>query len=181
MKKSYKKTASVYVAMSVAVLAVCSWISIPTDPPITMQSFGVLLLCSVLSPKYAFLSTLVYVVMGALGLPVFSSFRGGIGIFISSAGGFILTFPIVAPVVSLLLHKVKHKYGKYIAAYLVGCLLLYLVGTVYFSAVILGDVNLHSLGVAFLRCVLPFLLPDFIKCILASYVSERLKERIYLP
>ena len=69
----------VYIAVFVVVMAICSWISIPATVPFTLQTFGVFLAVGVLGGKRGTLSILVYILLGAVGVPVFAGFSGGIG------------------------------------------------------------------------------------------------------
>jgi biotin transport system substrate-specific component len=88
----------VLVGMFAAVMAVISQISLPmpTGVPITIQVFGIALIGSVLGWKLGGLATIVYILLGAIGLPVFSSFRGGIQSLVGMSGGYILSWPIMA-------------------------------------------------------------------------------------
>ena len=70
----------VYVSIFVVLIAVCSWISIPLTVPVTLQTFGVFIAVGLLGGKRGTLAVLVYILMGAIGIPVFSGFTGGIGI-----------------------------------------------------------------------------------------------------
>ncbi|MBE7722046.1 biotin transporter BioY [Lacrimispora indolis] len=81
----------VLAGMFAAVLAVISQISIPlpTGVPITIQIFGVALIGTVLGWRLGFLATLIYILLGAVGLPVFSNFRGGIQALAGLTGGYI--------------------------------------------------------------------------------------------
>ena len=69
----------VYIAVFAVVMAVCSWISIPAQVPFTLQTFGVFMAVGVLGGKRGTLAVLVYVLLGAVGVPVFAGFSGGIG------------------------------------------------------------------------------------------------------
>jgi biotin transport system substrate-specific component len=88
----------VLVGMFAAVMAVISQISLlmPTGVPITIQVFGVALIGTVLGWKLGGLATIVYILLGAIGLPVFSSFRGGIQVLAGMTGGYILAWPVMA-------------------------------------------------------------------------------------
>ena len=81
-----------YIAFFAVVIAVCSWISIPTVVPFTLQTFAVFLTMGVLGGKRGTLAVLVYILMGTLGIPVFSGFTGGIGIIAGTTGGYIVGF-----------------------------------------------------------------------------------------
>ena len=82
----------VYIAVFAVVMAICSWISIPATVPFTLQTFGVFLAVGVLGGKRGTLSILVYILLGAVGVPVFAGFSGGIGSLFGNAGGYIKPF-----------------------------------------------------------------------------------------
>lgn len=83
--------------MFAAVLAVISQISIPmpTGVPITIQIFGVALVGVILGWRLGVLATLVYIALGAVGLPIFANFRGGINMILGLTGGYIWAWPIM--------------------------------------------------------------------------------------
>lgn len=70
----------VYIAVFAVIMAICSWISIPTAVPFTLQTFGVFVAVGVLGGKRGTLSILVFILLGAIGVPVFAGFSGGIGV-----------------------------------------------------------------------------------------------------
>ena len=75
-----------------ALMAVCSWISIPTAIPFTLQTMAVFLAVGLLGGKRGTLAVTAYVLLGAVGAPVFANFSGGIGILLGQTGGYILGF-----------------------------------------------------------------------------------------
>lgn len=81
-----------YIGLFAVVIAICSWISIPTVVPFTLQTFAVFLTVSVLGGKRGTLSVIIYVLLGAVGLPVFSGFKGGVGALLNTTGGYIIGF-----------------------------------------------------------------------------------------
>ena len=87
-----------YIGLFAVVIAICSWISIPTVVPFTLQTFAVFLAVAVLGGKRGTLAVIVYVLLGAVGLPVFSGFKGGIGVLLNTTGGFIIGFVFFSPV-----------------------------------------------------------------------------------
>ena len=70
----------VYISIGAALIAICSWISIPTAVPFTLQTFAVFAVLSILGGRRGTISVAVYILMGAVGLPVFAGFKGGIGV-----------------------------------------------------------------------------------------------------
>lgn len=81
-----------YIAMMTVVIAVCSWIYVPSAVPFTMQTFGVFCALGLLGGRRGFLAVLLYVLMGAAGLPVFSGFTGGLGQLLGPTGAIFWAF-----------------------------------------------------------------------------------------
>ena len=84
-----------FIAAMSAVIAVCAWITIPLAVPFTLQIFGVFMALRLLGGKKGTLSILVYIALGAVGLPVFSGFQGGIGVLAGPTGGDIAGVPLM--------------------------------------------------------------------------------------
>lgn len=87
-----KIVAMVQIALFAAIIAVCSWIQIPMTVPFTMQTFAVFCALATLGGKGGTISILIYIVLGAVGVPVFAGFTGGIGILFGTTGGYIIGF-----------------------------------------------------------------------------------------
>ena len=83
-------------AMAVALIAVCSWISIPTTVPFTMQTFAVCLVSALLGTRRGFLAVVCYLLLGAAGAPVFAGFKGGLGALLGVTGGYLVGFLFTA-------------------------------------------------------------------------------------
>ena len=98
----------VYIAVFAVVMAVCSWISIPAQVPFTLQTFGVFMAVGVLGGKRGTLAVLVYVLLGAVGVPVFAGFSGGIGSLLGNAGGYIIGFIFSA----LVMWAIESVFGR---------------------------------------------------------------------
>ena len=152
-----------------ALLAVCAWLSLPVaDIAVTLQTFGVALCLLMLGGKRGSVSILLYLLLGAAGLPVFSGFQGGFGHLLGVSGGFLWGFLAMGLVYWLL-----ERLGKR-PALLAGLAVCYGCGCVWFSVYTEG-----GLGFILLRCVVPYLIPDAIKLWLAFSLSQRLKK--FLP
>ena len=157
--------------MFAALLAVCAWISIPLgDVAVTLQTFGVALALLLLGGKWGSLTVIIYLLLGAVGLPVFSGFRGGIGALAGVTGGFLWGFLLMG-----LVYWGLEKLGK-LPALLAGLLVCYGCGCGWFYLYSGG-----GLGLILLRCVIPFLIPDAVKLWLAFSLSRRLKKVINTP
>ncbi len=161
-------------ALFAALIAICSWISIPTAVPFTLQTFAVFLALGVLGGKLGTLSVAVYLLLGAVGLPVFAGFQGGLGALLGTTGGYLAGFLLTA----LTVWGAERRLGKSAPVFLVSCLLglalCYLFGSVWFAAVYAASSGPVGLVTVLGWCVFPFVLPDLAKLALAVVLSRRL-------
>ena len=149
-----------------ALLAVCAWFCIPLgDTVLTLQTFGIFLCLLLLGGKWGSLSIAIYLIIGAVGLPVFSGFRGGIAQILGVTGGFLWGFLAMG-----LIYWLLARFGK-IPALIAGLAVCYSCGCLWFYLYSGG-----GLGFILLRCVVPYLIPDAIKLWLAVTLSRRLKK-----
>ena len=168
----------VYIAVFAVIMAICSWISIPAAVPFTLQTFGVFIAVGVLGGKRGSLSVLVFILLGAIGIPVFANFSGGIGVLAGPTGGYIIGFLFSA----LLMWAMEKLPGKksvmQIVSMIAGLIVCYAFGTVWF-VIVYGRMN-GPIGftAALASCVVPFIIPDIIKIALAYVLSRKL--RIYV-
>lgn len=172
--RSGQHTRSVaFCGLSVALMAICAWITLPFGPvPVTLQTFAIVFVLLLLSPKEAMASLLLYIAMGAIGLPVFSSMRGGISVLAGPTGGFIWGFVLGALLALALLRLLPKKEGKTsFAAQLVAAfaflLVSYACGTV--QLMLISNMGLMA---AFLAAVAPFVIFDAVKLVFAVVVSR---------
>ncbi len=161
-------------ALGTALIAVCSWISVPTVIPFTLQTFAVCLLASLPGMKAGLWSLLAYMALGAAGVPVFSGFRGGPGVLLGVTGGYLLGFFFTALTVGLSVRKFGRKLPVLLLSMAAGVLLCYAFGTAWFMLVYTREKGPVSLGTALSLCVLPYLIPDAVKIALAAVLSRRL-------
>ena len=163
-----------YTGIFVVVMAVCSWISIPLTIPVTLQTFGVFAAVGLLGGKRGTLAVLVYILMGAAGLPVFSGFAGGPGALLGTTGGYIAGFVFSA----LLMWGMERMFGRSLpvlaVSMVLGLLVCYGVGTAWYMAVYAGTSGQIGLMTALGWCVFPFVLPDLVKIGLALALTKRL-------
>ena len=133
-KTNSKVTDIVYIGLSAAIIAVCSWISIPLTVPITLQTMGVVLISGLFGAKRGTLSTLLYILIGAIGVPVFSGFKSGFGVLLGSTGGYIIGFIFTALIVGIVSDK-TNKLWALILSMAVGILVCYAFGTAWFASI----------------------------------------------
>lgn len=164
------------IAIFAVLMAVCAWITIPTIVPFTMQTFGLFLTLSVLGGRRGTFAVLTYILLGAVGLPVFSGFRGGLGALLGTTGGYILGFVLTC----LLYWAVERYFGKsfrlQLVSLILGMGLCYLFGTLWFMAVYTKSTGTVGLTAVLGWCVVPFIIPDMIKLALALLLSKRLRK-----
>ena len=161
-----------------AVLTVCAWIAIPFgDSVITLQTFGVFLTLALLGGKRGTLTVLVYLLLGAIGAPVFSGFRGGLGALLGTTGGYIFGFMLTS-LCYWMLTSIKNTPALRLMAMILGLLLCYGCGSYWYLARYLSA-GTASLGAVLLKCVVPYLIPDALKLALAWFLSKRLKRFVY--
>ena len=119
-----KIVAMVQIALFAAIIAVCSWIQIPMTVPFTMQTFAVFCALATLGGKGGTISVLIYIVLGAVGVPVFAGFTGGVGILFGTTGGYIIGFLFTGLLYWLITHFLGDKLPVMILALVLGLALL---------------------------------------------------------
>ena len=138
---------------------------IPDNPvPITMQTFGILLLGGIYGPRLTVLSIFTYMIIGLIGVPVFQSNNGGIEYFFGVTGGYLIGFIFASTIISVLSNNGLKK-GLSIWAMIIGNIFIYLSAVIWLS---IYDFGWPEKGNLFSQAVYPFLIGDFIKLILAS-------------
>ncbi len=171
-----KVLAITYVALFAALIAICAFITIPIPGvPFTMQTFGVFAALCILGGRLGTSSVAVYILMGAVGIPVFSGFRGGISVLLGPTGGYIAGFIAAALIYWLMTAKANTLKTKIIGMTL-GMIACYALGTVWF--VVATGTGFAGIIPALLKCVVPFIIPDALKCAAALWVSSRIKLNI---
>jgi biotin transport system substrate-specific component len=170
-------------AMFTALMAVFSWITIPAPAPLvpfTMQTFGVFITLELLGGKRGFFAVLSFILLAAAGAPVLSGFSGGMGVILGSTGGYILGFLITAGIYWLTELLNGKALWIRITALVTGLILCYLFGTLWFMVVYARSNAAIGIGTALLWCVVPYLLPDTAKLLLAVGLSNAVKKRVSL-
>lgn len=166
-----------YVGLFTAVIAVMAQLSIPMPlgVPMTMQTFAITLAAVVLGAKLSTYSTLIYIFLGAVGVPVLANFSGGLAKFIGPTGGFLISFPLMAFIIGFgTEHRKKFK-GLFTIGLILGTVVNYIVGTAMFCLLT------HStVAVGFAGCVAPFIPTAIIKAVLAAVLGLRLRKILKL-
>ena len=161
-----------------AVLAICAWISVPMgDTVITLQTFGIFLTLGLLGGKRGTVTVLVYLLLGAIGAPVFSGFRGGLGALLGTTGGYIFGF-MSTSMLYWIMTSIKDTPRIRLIAMVLGLLLCYICGSWWYMTRYLTAAQ-TTLGLVLLKCVVPYLIPDAIKLTLAWILTGKLKRFVY--
>ncbi len=157
------------IALLVAFISVSAQIAIPLGPvPFTLQTTLVLMTGLLLGSKKGFIAVLIYILVGAVGIPVFSGSKGGIAIIFAQTGGFIVSFPIMAFVAGKFAEKFKKGYMRYIGC-VVAVFLNFLVGCLYFMYI-----TEMSLYMSLTYTVFPFVLTTILQIVIAVNLSNKL-------
>ena len=174
MKKNSIKTYSLSAVFS-ALLCISAWISVPTPVPFTLQTLVVAAAGAFLGAKRGFLSVLIYLLLGIIGLPVFAGFNSGFGVLLGPTGGFTLGF-LVFSVICGLASKNKSGLWQIFGAMFLGLIACYIIGSFWYCFVYSDSPQ--SLWAVLTTCVLPFIIPDTVKIFLATILVKKLKIHI---
>lgn len=179
VKNTSRAQSIVRIALTIAIMAVSAWISIPIGPvPFTLQCFAIAFAICVLPAKECLASVGGYLVLGAFGVPVFSSMRGGISILAGVTGGFLWGYFIgaLAGLAVLAAFKKMGKdrtFGACLCACVAYLLCTYFCGTVQFMGVAGASVQ-----AALAACVIPFVAVDIAKLVAASLVARAVDHAV---
>ena len=175
------------ISVSAALITICSWISIPLGPvPFTLQTLGILAVMLTIGGRRGTIAIVVYLALGAVGVPVFAGFKGGIGAFLGPTGGFLIGF-VIAALVYWLLEKVLFKrlmntavktwvFG--ILSFVIFEIVMYVIGVIWFMTVYAAQTGPVGLATVMGWCVIPFIIPDIVKMAVAVLIGERASKLI---
>jgi len=165
------------IAVFTAVTAILAQISIPipiSPVPVTLSIFGVLLSSLILGRKCGTISQIVYILLGAAGVPVFAGLRGGLSVLLGPTGGYIVSYPIIALVIgSFLNQRTSPSFFRMAGASLTGLIICYAFGTTWLAIVAnLGPAEAIASG------VLPFIPLDIVKVIISAALGRQVKNAL---
>lgn len=173
MKRKIATKDLVLTALFAALTAVLAQIQLPIGPvPFNLAVFGAFLAGMLLEPAWAAASMGVYMLLGAVGIPVFAGFMGGPAVLLGKTGGYVIGYIFIALATALAVKR-SGKLPVIGAAMLAGLLICYGFGTAWFMAVTGADL-VSALG----WCVLPFIVPDVCKGVLACVLGRLLAGRL---
>lgn len=189
-----------------SITSILSQISLPLgNVPFTLQVFAVMIISLLLDKKLSFLSMIIYILIGAIGIPAFSNFKGGFSVLLGPTGGYILSLPICAFVVSFLYEKINNNsniknkkilqdnssvenenstYNNYKYFLFKNNLLTFismLIGlfiVYFFGTLQFMIITKNTFFVSLSICVFPFIIFDLIKIIFALILNNKIKKRL---
>lgn len=176
--KNSKISDMIYIAISVALMAICAWISIPAPVPFTLQTFGVFVTVGILGGKRGSLAILIYLLLGLIGVPVFSGFGGGIQALLGATGGYIIGFLLSALAMWGMEKLLGKKTWVLALSMVLGLLVCYAFGTIWFMVVYAQNSGAVGLMTALGLCVFPFIIPDIIKIALALVLTKTISHAV---
>lgn len=177
------------IALFTAIISIVSQFNIPLPGgvPMTLQTFIVPVAGIVIGSRRGFMATFLYVILGAIGIPVFHGLTGGLGSIMGPTGGFIISFPLMALLAGMFYElavtlsgektgngKIAIYYGLIVAGLMAGTLFNYAVGVLWFMIV-----THNTLGAALSACVIPFIPTTIIKIILVLILAPALRHTLY--
>ena len=168
-----------YIALFAVLMAVRAWITVPLPKPLvqfTLQTFAMFMALTTLGGRRGLYAMVVYLLLGAVGVPVFSGFRGGLGVLLDTTGGYIIGFAAAALVYWLLTAKLGDSLPVKIAACVLGLAVCYAFGTAWFLVLYARTTGPIGVTTALSWCVLPYIVPDLLKLALAVVLSGRIKK-----
>ena len=171
MKTKDMVTVGVFAAM----ICVFAPFSVPVGPiPVSLASFAVYI-AATLGTKKGTAAVMIYILLGACGLPVFSGFSGGIAKLVGVTGGYIIGYMFCALLSGIIIERAGQKKSAYPMAFIIGTAVLYAFGTAWFM-IQSGNGLYESL----LACVIPFLIGDAVKITAASAIVYRMRSYEFL-
>ncbi len=166
----------VYTAFFAVLIAVGSWISIPMTVPFTLQTFAVFVTLGILGGRRGTMAVLLYILLGAVGIPVFSGFTGGVGILLGNTGGYIAGFLLTGFIFWGMQRMFGRSLGVQVISMLLGLISCYFFGTIWFLLVYMRNGSTVSVVTVLGWCVIPFIVPDLVKMGLALTVARRVSR-----
>ena len=163
-------------ALMTAVICILGpWaLNIPISPvPISLCSMGIYFVLSVLGIKLGTISVLLYVLLGAVGLPVFSNFSGGFGKLMGPTGGYIIGYLFLALICGFFIRKFQDRLLLHVLGFVLGTIVLYAFGTLW-----LKIQTGMTFPAALMAGVIPYIPGDIVKLILAMALGYPLKAQL---
>ena len=178
----------VLIAVSSALIAICSWISITIGPvPFTLQTMAIFAVLMTIGDARGSIAVVIYLLLGLVGVPVFAGFKGGPASFLGPTGGFLVGFAVASLVwillEKLLRDKMSSSMVKRIVYGVINAVIcevvMYTIGVIWFIVVYGQQTGPIGLGAVLSMCVVPFIVPDIVKIAVAVVIGERAGKLIH--
>ena len=140
--------------------------------PFSLSTLIIMIYAIVFDIHVSFFSVLIYIILGVVGLPVFSGGTGGVQKILSPSGGFIIGYIFLCLIIAVLYNDKYNFFIKYLIL-LFANLIMYFIGCVHFMYM-----TNYNIKTALVTCVVPFMITDNIKIILAILISKKIKNVI---
>lgn len=180
MKPTTHKQSHIYnitvISVCTAIVIISAWLTIPFFIGITLQTLAILLVCLLFDFRISISTVLVYIFIGAIGLPVFSGFGAGISALMGPTGGFILSFLLFPVIFKFFGHRSRKSHILRVISMCVCILTCYVCGTLWYCFVYFSG-DLQSIWGILIVCVFPFIIPDVIKIFIADIIYSRLSKK----
>ena len=165
-------------ALCIALLVVSCFFTVPIGPvPFTLQTLVIILIALLLPPKLAFATTGIYLLMGAIGLPVFSSMTGGIGKILGPTGGFLISYPIATTIMSFVRMQLEKRDVKQVACDVVAAAGIIVICDILGWLWLMVSTQTDPLS-AFMMADAPFIFIDCCKAAVAIAVAKGVRAAI---
>lgn len=176
MKRENRIYSMILISLFSTLMCVGAWVHFPFAVPVTMQTFVAMCSLGILGSRKTFYMLLIYIMLGSVGLPVFSGFTGGIGALTGPTAGFIWGFLAGVPVFyAVEKYTVKKPYRLYIG-YILYIIIHYIPGALWYTYSTAEDISISSVLAASSVTVFPFVIPDAAKTFLAVFTVRRIKK-----
>ncbi len=173
-EKETKLRSMTMIALFTAIISILAQITIPLPLiPITGQTLAIGLAATILGSRYGTISTLLYMVIGAAGVPVFTQMTAGLGVIFGPTGGFIVGFIPTTFAIGLILEKTRFTITNAIIANIIGMFITLTFGTIWLKFI----ASLSWQG-AFMSGFVPFLIVGVIKACLAGWIGIVVRQRL---
>ena len=173
-KKKFSLTQLIFMALMAAVMCIAGPLAVPIGPvPITLTNLVIYIAVGVLGTAQGTISYCLYLLLGMVGLPVFSGYAGGLGKLAGPTGGYLIGFIAMALIGGIVMEVSHRKLIPTLIGWFIGTAVDYLFGTLWFMFV-----TKMNLSASLMMCVVPFIPGDLIKIVLAYCLSKKIKVKL---
>ncbi len=180
MKNRKRLQSMIFISLFATLMCIGAWIHFPSAVPATMQTFVVFTALGLTGSKNTFIMLVIYILLGAVGLPVFSGFTSGIGALTGPTAGFIWGFLLGVPVFYIFEKYFSHRKSLIIIGYILYILIHYIPGALWYCYFTLERLDVSGIVSSSLVTVVPFILPDAVKLLLALIVIAKCRKIKFL-